>query len=382
MISGKPAAGLARVDYGLQAVMAVLLALATGLAAGCSKAPEQDGAAANDVLRGNFNAEPASLNPLTGKDFYGQVVDFPHIFEMLIERDPDTLEWKGMLAEKWEVTNDGRDIVFHLRPEAKFSDGTPVTADDVVFTFDLIRNPGIDCRGLASYFDDCEKCEKVDDHAVRFLWKKTYFKSLEVSGLTPVLPRSVYASMADPKLFNEIVKKPIVGSGPYRLERWDTGQEIVLSRNSDSWKKPPAIANLSYKFILEEQSMVQAFRSGELDYMDELVLTPEWYLKLKESPDNEVKYRLYKFSKPDRGYSYIGWNNARPLFADKRVRRAMTMLINRQQIVDQLLHGLATVISGPFWIQSPQYDQNVKPWPYDKAAALALLKEAGWWDRN
>jgi peptide/nickel transport system substrate-binding protein len=257
-----------------------------------------------------------------------------------------------------------------------------VTADDVVFTVNLIRNPEIDCRGLASYFDDCEKVEKIDDHTVRYLWKKPYFKSLEVSGLTPVMPRSVYEKVADPKLFNEIVKSPIVGPGPYVLERWDTGQELILARRPGYWKKPPAIERISYKFILEEQAQMQAFLSGDLDYIDEEAMTPEMYLKLKANPENDVAYRLYKFSRPDRGYAYIGWNNEHLLFADKRVRQALTLLINRQQIVDKLLNGLATVISGPFWPESLQCDQSVKPWPYDPDAALKLLKEAGWWDRK
>jgi peptide/nickel transport system substrate-binding protein len=170
-----------------------------------------------------------------------------------------------------------------------------------------------------------------------------------------------------------------VGSGPYKLERWDTGQEIVLVRNPFSWRPAPAVQRLSFRFIQEEQACIQAFLSGELD---DVSLTPEWYARLKDSPDNGTRYRLYRYSTPAGSYRYIAWNNAKPQLADSRVRRAMTMLIDRQAIIDRQLYGLATAISGPFWPQSPQYDQSIRPWPYDKEAALALLKEAGWQDRK
>lgn len=193
-----------------------------------------------------FNAEPQNLNPLTGKDLYERFVN-EYVFEYLLERDLDTMELKGVLAERWEMSDDGRVITFHLKPEARFSDGHPLTADDVIFSYEAVKNPKIDCRSIASYLEDCERCEKVDDHTVRFVWKKTYFKTLESSGnLFPILPKHIYERnvAADPedkagkvKPFNDLAQG-FIGSGPYKFERWKTGQEIVLVRNKDYWGKP------------------------------------------------------------------------------------------------------------------------------------------------
>jgi len=357
------------------------------------------------TLRRSFNAEPQNLNPLTGKDLYERLVN-EYIFEYLLNRDLDTMELKGVLAERWEMSDDGRVITFHLKPEARFSDGHPLTADDVVFSYEAVRNPKIDCRSMASYLEDCEKCEKVDDHTVRFIWKKTYFKTLESSGnLFPILPKHIYEPhvAADPedkagkvKPFNNLAQG-FIGSGPYKFERWTTGQEIVLVRNRDYWGKPRAFDRILIRFILEEQASVQAFLSGDLD---DLAITPEWWVKLERHPRRDAVFRMFHYMTPANGYSFIAWNQAKyrtvkgadgeervleephPIFSDPRVRLAMTYLIDRRALLKHLYHGIGRVATGPFYVLSPQSDPSVEPWPFDRAEALRLLAEAGWKDRN
>lgn len=350
----------------------LLLAAAIATPAACSK--EQP---VGNVLRGNMNAEPQTLNPICSKDVYATIVH-NYVFEGLIERDLDTLEWKPLLAERWEVSPDGKTFTFHLDPRARFSDGKPVTADDVTFTIETILNTEIDCSNLRSYYADLERCEKVDDRTVRFVWKKPYFKSLEVSGaFAPVLPKHVYAFKA-PKEFNDINDR-LVGSGPYKFDRWVTGQEILLVRNENYWRDAPAIDRIVYRFILEDQAAVQAFLSGELD---ELAVAPEWWVKLSKRPEAGEAFKMYRYVAPGNGYMYIAWNNARPVFSDKRVRRALTHLIDREKLLEHIFEGIGKVVTGPFWNEGPQYDSSVEPWAYDKKEALRLLREAGWEDRN
>jgi len=328
------------------------------------------------TLHGNFNAEPQTLNPLTYKDLYARYVK-EYVVEALLDRDPDTLQFIPWLADRWEVSPDGLIITFHLDPRAKFSDGMPVTADDVVFTYQTIVNPKIDCQSLASYFEDCRGCEKIDDRTVRFTWKKPYFLSLEFSAID-VLPKHVY-QFKDPKEFNDI-NDILVGSGPYKFNKgWKTGQHIILERNENYWGNPPSFDRVVYRFILEEQASVQAILAGELDF---LAVTPEWWMKLKERPDVTDRFNLYRYSTPSNGYSYIGWNNARPPFDDARVRLAMTHLVWRDQILKYMDYGVGLVATGPFWPPSPQCDTGIHPWPFDRDAARKLFKEAGWEDRN
>ena len=361
----------AALPAGLIAAVAIVLATPLQAAELPVFTPEQMGG----TLRRNLNSEPRTLNPLTGKDMASQIV-LDHVIEGLIERDPDTLEWKALLADRWEVSPDGLVITFHLDPRAKFSDGKPVTADDVVFTYQTIVNPRVDCRSLASYFEDCQGCEKVDDRTVRFVWKRPYFKSVEFSALG-IIPKHVYA-FKDPNEFNDL-NETRVATGPYRQEEWKTGQHLILVRNENYWRQPPAFDRIQYRFILEEQPSVQAIRAGELD---ELAVSPEWWVKLRQDPKVVAKFQWLRYSTPMNGYGYIGWNNARPLFADKRVRRAMTHLVWREQLLKYMRYDIGQVISGPFWPNGLQYDQSVKPLPFDREAARLLLKEAGWEDRN
>ena len=355
------------------ALLAVLLAAAPVRADVMVPAftPEQIGG----TLRGNFNAEPKTLNPLTAKDFYAFLVH-EYIFEGLIERDPDTLEWRPLLADRWEVSPDGLVITFHLDPRARFADGAPVTADDVVFTYQTIMNPKIDARALASYFEDCQACEKLDDRTVRFVWRKTYFKSLEFSGIM-VLPRHVY-QFTDPDKFNNL-SDVLVGTGPYKFSEWKTGQQIVLTRNENYWRGTPALDRIVYRLILEPQASVQAMRAGELDF---LPITPEWWVRLRQSEEDMKKFQWFRWTDPASGYAFIGWNNARAPFNDKRVRRAMTQLIWCEQILKYMMYDIGTLTTGPFWPESPQYDRALQPWPFDREAVRQLLKEAGWEDRK
>ncbi len=379
-----------------------LIAVLAGAAA-ADTIPHFKPAQMGGTLRRILTAEPQNLNPITGKDLYERLVN-EYIYERLIVRHPDTLEWEGRLAERWEVSPDGRIVTFYLRPEARFSDGRPVTADDVVFTYKTVTDSKIDCRSLASYFKDCRKCEKLDDRTVRYTWKEPYFKTLEVSGsFSPILPKHVYEKHVradpesdDPKHFNKLVQG-FIGSGPHKFVKWTTGQEIVLERNTNYWGKPRAFDRIVFRIITDAAASVQAFLAGELD---DLPVTPDWWDKLKDHDERGKAFRMYRYATPSNGYSYIAWNNVKyrsltnpdgteqrlaephPIFGDKRVRRAMTHLIDRTRLLKHLYYDVGQVATGTFWPKSPQHDPGIEPWPYDRAEAMRLLKEAGWEDRN
>jgi len=333
--------------------------------------PEQMGG----TLYRNLNGEPTTLNPLTYKDYYTTYI-LEVIFEGLLDRDPDTLEFRPALADKWEASADGLVYTFHLDPRAKWSDGMPVTADDVVFTYDTMLNDKIDCASLRSYYEDCKGCEKIDERTVRFTWKKPYFKSLEFSAVT-VLPKHIY-QFKDPKEFNDINDK-LVGSGPYVFKEWKTGQHVILEKNPDYWMYSPPIDRIVFRFITEDQAEVQEMKAGKLDFIS---ISPEWWDRLRGEPDTVGRFQWLRYGTPFEGYNYIGWNNIRPPFNDKRVRQAMTMLVRREYILKYLWHDVGRVSTGPFWPEGMQIDPSIKPWPYDPKAALALLKEAGWEDRD
>lgn len=329
-----------------------------------------------DWLVMDLPAEMENLNPFTLTDVQAQTI-CSLVAEGMLERDNATLELKPRLAESWEIAPDKMTYTFHLRKDAVFSDGKPVTAQDVKFSFDTLMNPATNAPSLRNYYQDVQSCEVLDYLSVRFVCNKTYFKHLAILGELPVLPKHVYGT-GD---FNQHPNnRHPVGSGPYVFERWDTGQQVVLVRNEHYWGIKPHIKKLVFKIITNSDAAFQELQRHGLDTMDPLSMTEELWTTRAATPEFEAQFN--KFLYTDAGYRYIGWNMRRAKFQDKRVRQAFTMLLNRELILRELMHGLGEVCSGPFFIDVPENDKNIKPWPFDPERAKKLLDEAGWKDTD
>ena len=361
-----------------------------------------------------FPAQVARVTPLISTDFYGSRIQ-ARVLETLLTRDPDTLEWKPLLAEAWAV-DDNSDtwrahvdaqiaegvaledilddpatppaavVTFDLRQGVTFSDGEPMTSDDVVFSYQLAVDEKIDAPRIRSLLRG-----KVRDviaegpYRVRFEFKEPYYNILALSGGLEVLPEHFYGAFSP----EEINTKPglLLGSGPYRMETsdgWAPGKPLELYRNERYWGVPPAFNRLVYREINNEVARLTAFTNGEIDMFYRAL--PDQYLQLTNNPDLMAHSEAFEVDRPIEGYGFIAWNQRKgdtpTPFADPRVRQAMTMLIDRQRMIDEILHGLGHVATGPFNRLSKQYDPEIEPWPYDVQRAKALLAEAGWIDRD
>ncbi len=322
----------------------------------------------------NLGSEPSIITPFLDKDAYGNDVQSP-ILESLITRDQETFEWQPWLAESYEQKADGVTIVYKLRKEACFSDGTPVTADDVVFSFATMMDKDIDDDRYKAGGDRVESCTKIDDRTVQFKFKEPFFQELEVSGGIGIIPKHLYA-YTKAEEYNKRTDL-LVGSGPYvfQKDQWLRGQKIVLKRNDKYWGPKPPFDQLVYVFIQNPQAAFQAFQGGDID---SFVPDPEQYTKFSQDDAFKAKYTIYKYDRPNSGYGYIGWNEKKPMFADVKTRTALTMLVDRDTMIQTLLYGLAHPITGPFSYMTPQNDATIKPLPFDPRAARALLADAGW----
>ena len=330
-------------------------------------------------------AEPATLNPhLESAGAYTQRViggNGGNIFETMLSLDNETLDYTPLLAERWEVSNDHLSYTFYLRKDAAFSDGTPLTAHDVKFTFDTIRDPANDCADRRGYFVDFESAELMDDHTITFTASKPYFLHLFVLGALEILPRHIYG---EGDFNSHEANRAPVGSGPYRFKQWDTGQQIVLTKRDDYWgDKLPWVNALHYKIITDDNAAIQLVRRGEID---EMRVQPEQWVRQTTKPEIADHYQRITMFSPVDGYassvSWVGWNANRPFFSDNRVRKAMTMLLDRETIGETIFHGLVRTVSGTMFPGSPAYDNAIEPWPYDPDTAYALLDEAGWVDSD
>jgi peptide/nickel transport system substrate-binding protein len=327
-----------------------------------------------DWLIAHLSAEPATLNPITATDAYASNIN-NYIYETLLKRDERTAQLVPQLAESWEVAEDHLTYTFYLKKGIHWQDGTPFTARDVLFSYERIQDPKVDAAHLRNYYRDIEKFEVIDDYTVRYRYRIPYYRALEVCGEMSLVPAHLFHENED---FNQhpIGRQPM-GTGPYRFVKWDTGEQIVLERDERYWGEKPHLQRIVFKIVTDSTVALEVLKQHGLDYMG---LRPIQWAMQTRGKRFQQDFQKLKYYLPS--YSYIGWNLRRPLFQDRRVRQAMTMLVNREPILKKLLFGLGTIITGPFYVNSPDYNINVQPYPYDPKAALALLHEAGWADHD
>ena len=343
--------------------------------------------AEGDWLVRAFGQSVKTITPLVSSDVYASLVQ-EYVLESLLKRDPETLEWQGLLAESWQVSDDGLTITFKLRPEAAFSDGRPVTAEDVVFTYDFIMNPKIKAPRERAYYEKLASVKALGPREVEFRFKEPYYNALTLAGGMAILAKHFYGPyLEDPEAFNQS-KGLLFGSGPYRMpdpKGWtpDSGM-VELARNPRYWGPvQPSFDRMIWKVIENETARLTAYRNTEIDTYG---ARPREYRNLLDDDQLMSRSQHFEYLPPTAGYRYIGWNQKRKgkptRFADRRVRVAMTYLTDKQRIVDEIMLGYGEVAVGPFNPQGKQHAPDLKPRGFDVARAKALLKEAGYEDRD
>ncbi len=328
-----------------------------------------------DLLRVHIPSEPSTLNPLTATDDPAFEVD-ALIFEGLADIDPDTLALRPKLAKRWEILPDKQTFVFHLRDDVHWQDGEPFTADDVVTSFDLINSPALNDPALKVYYNNVESVVKIDAHTVVFRYKQPYFLGLQICATMPIVPGHIVIQSNDFEA-SAFSRHP-VGTGPYRFKSWATNSKIVLERNEDYWGKEPEIQTIEFRIIPDQAMALQMLKKGDLDVL-ELLSVIQW---ARQTNTQKFNKNFYKLAYPDVMYNYIAWNNKNPLFVDKRVRQDLAQLIDVKTINEKLNFGLGTVVTGPFFPLSKQYNSNVQPFTYNIEEGRKLLSDAGWVDHD
>ncbi len=367
-----------------------------------------------------ISAEPENLNYYTSTSAVAkQILDY--VFEPLL--DYDYRDWtlsRPVLAERFSISPDHKTYTFYLRKNIYWHDGQKLTAADVLFSLKAILNPFVDDAPLRAYYQKVIEAHTSGDSVFQVSTSDTYFLNLEFLGGFAVLPEHLYdpqhilrrysvADLMNPAIMKEATDlrqwaddfntssmnrpagknaAPLIGSGPYRFYRWSTGDYIALIRNRNYWHSGEYIPGFApqagyldtiiFKIIQDPTAKLTALKAGDVAFVPRLRAIQ--YFEQTNSPDFLERFQKVTYVVP--AYSYIGWNNSRPYFRDKRVRQAMTMLIDRDSFNKYVNYNLGIPTIGPFYIYGKQYNHNIKRWPYDPERAVELLDEAGWVDHD
>ncbi len=353
------------------------------------------GAPEGGELIQTISADTANLNPIVNNE--ATASQFNGLCSAtLAERNYAKPEiWEPLMAESWTISPDHKVYHIKLRKGILWHDfvdpvtqkefkNVEVTANDFKFMVDVIKDPAVNCEPLRIYYQDLEKVEVINDYEFVVTWSKEYYGSVASTlGLSP-LPRHFYdyGGKFDGKQFNDdhVRNRMIVGCGPYRFVRWDKDRRVVFERFENyfgkNYQAMPPLKMLTYEIIKHPNTRFQAMLTGEINQLN--LLPDQWVDRTNDGKFKTGEIAKYKYLTPV--YSYIGYNLKNPLFEDKRVRQALTMLVDRERILKDVYFGLGVITNGPYFPASAYYNQSLAPWPYDPARAKALLKQAGWED--
>jgi peptide/nickel transport system substrate-binding protein len=351
--------------------LVVLLSLTAALTvpAGSQAESKRDGRPDGGVLSYGEYGRPATLDPITSNEMISvRITEL--VFNGLVAID-EKQEIVPDLAERWEASKDGRTYTFFLRKDVTWhpregEEGRPFTADDVVFTHNIMMHPRT-ITPLKVRYEFIEKVEKLDDHAVQFTLKRPILNALAKFSFK-VIPKHgpanpLYLTREDP-----FVQHPI-GTGPYILRNITADREVILVANEKYFRGRSHIDKFIAKPFADQNIMSQALMFNAID-MIVLVNT-------RDLPEIQGDKRFVLQPYNALSYAFFGYNLRNPLLADKRVRRAFTHAVNREEMLEAFFNKQGTIISGPFAPGSWAYNLDVQPLPYDPQRAIALLNEAG-----
>lgn len=308
--------------------------------------------------------DPKTLDPALAYDIASAMV-IQNIFDTLVTYKPGTTELVGKLAERWESNENATVWTFYLRKGVKFHDGTELTAEDVKYSIDR----AIELQGPPAFLlDVVDRVEAVDDYTVRFILKYPFapFPSLAAFMITaPVSPEAVE------KYGEEFAEKP-VGTGPFKLESWVKGQEVVLVANEDYWRGKPKVDKIILRIFKDPSALRIALENGEVDMA--FGIQPSDIPALEENPNIKSQ------SIEGLVIEWLGMNLRKEPFNNKLLRKAINYAINYEYILNNILKGTATRLYGPIPPGIWGYDDNIETYAYkyDPEKAKELLAQAGY----
>jgi peptide/nickel transport system substrate-binding protein len=339
----------------------------------------EDAESTGGVLIEGGISDISTLSPVMTNDTASSNVQ-AHIFDSLIEANPDTLEPVGNLAESWSVSEDGLTWTFNLREGVMWHDGTPFTANDVVFTYNLHMTEETNSPRFSDFTGKIASVEAADDLTVVFTAQQInpdFPLDLAIYG---IIAEHIWADVApadhaaDPGATGEDPSR-VVGVGPFIFEEWLVEDRVTLVANPDHWDGPPNLDSYIYVNVADQATLVQQLRTGEVDYggVNEAAVV--------EFEGSDVTIHEY----PTLGFTFYGTQldtEKSTLFQDVEVRHALLYALDREAMIEAIRFGYGQVAIGTMpvlsWAYNPDGIEEDLRFEYDPDRAMELLDSAGW----
>lgn len=327
------------------------------------------------TLYQSVTSNPSRLNPLLATDSASTVIT-GYLFNGLVKYDKDA-NIVGDLAQSYEIQSPTK-IIFHLRKNVLWHDGKKFTAKDVIFTYKLLE---LAMRGDAKRistphstdFRIVKSVKALDDYTIVVEYKTPYFKALEI-WMEGIVPEHLLKDV-DNYMTAKFNKAPI-GTGPYKLKRFELSKSIILEANKDYFIHKPNIDTIAFSIVPDATTNFYLLQKSEIDLND---LTP---LQLEKKVDASFLEKFQVIEEIAMSYTYMGFNFKRKRFQDPRLREAIKLGINKKELVDILFFKHGAVCHGPFLPGSYAYNKAFEHQSYNPKKAKALLKELGYTKDN
>ncbi|OFZ72147.1 MAG: hypothetical protein A2451_07780, partial [Bdellovibrionales bacterium RIFOXYC2_FULL_39_8] len=334
--------------------------------------------------------EPNHINPINFDQAGSIEILTNWLFESLLDTDLKSGNNIPCIAEKWAISKDGLEFVFWINPNAKWFDGKAITTEDVKFSFEVYSMEGANSPVRKSQAEEFSKIEIIDSHTIKFTAKKRLFSNFEFLASSIIMPKHLYYYTDPEKLArNEYTRLP-KGSGPYIIQSWEKGDQAVMTKNPNWWGASLAQNQGAYnfdkiiiKYVRDPQIAFERLKKGDLDYMPIRIGNTELWRQTKSDKSftsGEIK-ALAVQSRLQQGYGLIGFNTQNAIFKDKAVRMALLRAVNRDEIIEKSLDGLAQIPMGPLF-SVDNFNGKFKTLNYDPATASKELNALGWKDSD
>jgi peptide/nickel transport system substrate-binding protein len=358
--------------FRLAAAGALLVAAACGAGgAGSAEAPKSDKAQRGGTLVIGSTVDADAWNEYVSQQTFA-INLLRRVFSRLAQEQGDASEhpptFSPALASSWSFSEDGLTLTFKLK-DATWSDGKPLTASDVRFTWTAQTSPEVGWTG-ASFKEHIKDVQVVDPRTVSFRFDRAYPEMLADAVEGGIVPEHVFGQVPFASWRTHDWSKAAIASGPFVLSSWRPGEEIVLARNA-RYVDPdrPLLDKVVVRIVPDVGNLETQLAAGAIDYVEGV--PPQDAKRLAGTSG----VTLIAFDNPM--FDYIGWNGSKPPFDDPEIRRAMTLAIDRKAIVQDLLYGYGRISTGPLLSTWWAADPTLAAYPYDPDEARRILTAKG-----